>query len=103
MRRLLGAATRRHFLFLVALALVGMPARATIEYQIGVARPEQHEFRVVMTIPDARGELTVELPAWNALYQVRDFAHHVKEVTATDSAGHPLRLAKEDEIGRAHV
>ncbi len=97
MRRLLGAAPGRRFLFLAALAVVGVPARATIEYQLGVPQPEQHEFRVVMTIPDVRGEVTVELPAWNALYQVRDFAHHVKEVTATDSAGHGLRLAKVDK------
>ncbi len=96
MRPLFAAGTGHRLLFLVALALVGVPARATVEYQVSVA-PEQHEFRVVMTIPDVRAEVTVELPAWNALYQVRDFAHHVKEVTASDSAGRPLRLAKMEK------
>jgi predicted metalloprotease with PDZ domain len=35
-----------------------------------------------MTIPDVTGEVTVQLPAWNALYQIRDFASHVQQVEA---------------------
>src|ERR1700759_5722254 len=36
-----------------------------------------------MTIPDVTGEVIVAMPAWSALYQVRDFAMHVQRVEAS--------------------
>lgn len=36
-----------------------------------------------MTVPGDAKELTTALPAWNALYQIRDFAERVRDVTAT--------------------
>jgi len=50
-----------------------------------------------MVIPDVRQEVTVQLPAWNALYQVRDFAHHLQDVTATDGTGKSLGATKLDK------
>jgi len=35
-----------------------------------------------MTIPDVTGEVVVQMTAWNALYQIRDFSHHVQQVEA---------------------
>jgi len=35
-----------------------------------------------MTIPDVTDEVIVRMPAWNALYQVRDFSSHVQQVEA---------------------
>ncbi len=35
-----------------------------------------------MTIPDVADEVIVRMPAWNALYQVRDFSSHVQQVEA---------------------
>jgi predicted metalloprotease with PDZ domain len=35
-----------------------------------------------MTIPDVTGEVIVRMPAWNALYQIRDFSSHVQQVEA---------------------
>ena len=55
---------------------------ATIRYELSIVHPEQHLFHVTMTIPDVNGEVTVEIPAWNALYQIRDFASHVQRVEA---------------------
>jgi hypothetical protein len=43
------------------------PSRATIRYEVSIAHPEQHVFHVTMTIPDVRGEVTAQIPAWNAL------------------------------------
>jgi predicted metalloprotease with PDZ domain len=37
---------------------------------------------VMMTIPDVRGEVTVQMAAWYALYQIRDFSAHVQQVEA---------------------
>lgn len=62
---------------------------AAIQYEISLDHPERHLFHVVMKIPDVTGELTVQMPAWNALYQIRDFANHVQHVEAhigTESA-----------------
>ena len=58
------------------------PARADIGYLISVDHPEQHLFHVTMTIPDVKGGVTVQMAAWNALYQIRDFASHVGQVQA---------------------
>jgi predicted metalloprotease with PDZ domain len=58
------------------------PSRATIRYEVSISHPEQHLFHVTMTIPDVSGEVTVRMPAWNALYQIRDFSGHVQRVEA---------------------
>ncbi|HEX4544904.1 MAG TPA: PDZ domain-containing protein [Candidatus Acidoferrum sp.] len=42
--------------------------------------PEQHLFHVTMTIPDVTGEVTVQMAAWDALYQIRDFSERVQHV-----------------------
>jgi predicted metalloprotease with PDZ domain len=55
---------------------------ATIRYEVSISRPEQHLFHVTMTIPAVSGGVTVQLPAWNALYQIRDFSSHVRQVEA---------------------
>ena len=57
-------------------------ARATIQYTVLLDHPEKHLFHVTMTIPDVTGEVIVRMPAWNALYQIRDFSSHVQEVKA---------------------
>ncbi len=40
-----------------------------------------------MTIPRATSGMTVAIPAWNALYQVRDFAYRVRDVQASSLTG----------------
>jgi predicted metalloprotease with PDZ domain len=64
------------------LALVANAASATIRYTVSVEHPERHIFHVTMEIPDVSGELILQMPAWNALYQIRDFSAHVREVEA---------------------
>jgi predicted metalloprotease with PDZ domain len=58
------------------------PAEAAIQYDISLASPEKHLFHVRMKVADVSGGLTVQLPAWNALYQIRDFSAHVRQVEA---------------------
>jgi len=57
-------------------------ARATIQYQVLLEHPERHLFHVTMTIPDVTSEVIVRMPAWNTLYQIRDFSSHVGQVEA---------------------
>jgi len=67
------------FLFLLTFS---SSARATIQYEVLLEHPEKHLFHVTMTIPDVSGEVLVRMPAWNALYQIRDFSSHVQQVEA---------------------
>jgi predicted metalloprotease with PDZ domain len=69
-------------LFLLLSLMIGSSAWATIQYTILLDHPEKHLFHVTMTIPDVAGEVVVRMPAWNALYQIRDFSGHVQQVEA---------------------
>ncbi len=83
---------------LVLHAVLAAPAGATIEYRVSLAQRGENLVQVTMTVPDVTRELIVQMPAWNALYQVRDFAHHVREVRARDAAGAPLPTTKGDKL-----
>src|SRR5579862_8366152 len=80
------------FLFAVA-----RPAAATIHYEISLAHPDQHRFTVTMAIPNSGPQTTVALPAWNALYQVRDFAYRVRDVQVTAENKTPVGVRKLDK------
>jgi predicted metalloprotease with PDZ domain len=75
--------------FVASLTLLALCAasKATIQYSVSLEHPEQHLFHVTMTIPDVKGEVTVQMAAWNALYQIRDFSSHVQQVEAFGSQG----------------
>ncbi len=92
---------RLSVLFPVVLGLFqwacGAPAAsAAIQYTISLDHPERHLFSVEMQIPDVTGSVTVQMPAWNALYQVRDFSSHVRQVTAL-ADGKPAPVDKLDK------
>ena len=75
--------TQRRFLAAVLFFLgAAASARGRISYQVSLAHPEEHTFHVTMTIPNVTGDVTVQMPAWNALYEIRDFSVHVEEVEA---------------------
>jgi predicted metalloprotease with PDZ domain len=67
---------------LVYILGVAPPSGATIQYEVSIKRPQEHLFHVTMTIPDVNGEVTVQIPSWNALYQIRDFSSHIQQVEA---------------------
>ena len=77
----------------VALLLAAAPARATIRYEVSVAHPVAHTFHVTMTIPDVHGSVVVQMPAWNALYQIRDFGYHVIDLRVQGGASEGTRDA----------
>jgi len=86
---------------LLACAILFAPRRATatIHYTISLAHPEQHSFHVTMEVPDAGHELIVAMPAWNATYDIRDFAVRVTDVQAheANTAGSAPRIVKLDK------
>jgi predicted metalloprotease with PDZ domain len=70
---------------------------ATIRYEISIANPEQHLFRVSMEIPDVQGDVKLQMAAWNALYEIRDFSSHVQQVEAYAN-GQRIEIAKLDKL-----
>jgi len=68
----------------ISLLIAATPARATIRYEVSVTQPSAHRFRITMTIPDVHGSVLVQMPAWNALYQIRDFGYHVIDLRLTN-------------------
>ncbi|MGB2899090.1 MAG: PDZ domain-containing protein [Candidatus Acidiferrum sp.] len=72
----------RAFFSVFVLLGVCSSSSGTIRYEVSLAHPERHQFHVTMTIPDVNGEVTVQMPAWNALYQIRDFSDRVQQVEA---------------------
>lgn len=77
---------------------LALPAVATIEYRVSLANPSEHILRITMTIPNVKDTVDVQMPAWNALYQIRDFSSRVREVQAHDAHGKPLAIAKRDTM-----
>lgn len=86
-------------LLLITFAVLafGRNANATIRYTISLAHPERHIFHVTMQVPNAGRELIVAMPAWNATYDIRDFAVRVTGVQATSAAHAPLHIEKLDK------
>jgi len=84
---------------ILAISLPASLAAATpaaITYEVSLAHPERHVFSVRMLIPDVSGEVVVQMPAWNALYEIRDFSSHVREVTAS-AGSQPVPIEKLDK------
>ena len=81
----------RFFAFLTLLLHFGFCSslQATIRYHVSLAHPEQHLFHVTMTIPDVEDEVFVQIPAWNALYQIRDFSAHIQQLEVRQAAVQP--------------
>jgi predicted metalloprotease with PDZ domain len=77
----------RTVLLLICGATCSGTSRGAIRYEVSLAHPEQHLFHVEMEIPDVAGSVTIQMPAWDALYQIRDFSSHVQEVQASDGSG----------------
>ena len=85
-------------LCLVALVLLSpTPARATIRYEISLAHPAEHQFHVAMIVPGVQGSVVVQMPAWNALYQIRDFAYRVSDFRAADTSHNALAVHRLDK------
>ncbi len=82
---------------LAAVFYFASPAQATISYTVSLSHPERHIFGVTMRIPNVRDQVTVRMPAWNALYQIRDFSSHMMQVAAKDEDGHPLPMRMLDK------
>lgn len=81
--------------------LSGTPPQAAtsqpVSYKVSLFNPGQHLLHVTLQLPSGAGQQDLQLPVWNALYQVRDFSQYVNWVRVKDQAGHMLDLRKMDK------
>jgi predicted metalloprotease with PDZ domain len=82
---------------LIAIFYFASAANATIDYTVSLSHPERHIFGVTMRIPKVRDRLTLQMPAWNALYQIRDFSSHIMQASARDQTGKVVPMSKLDK------
>jgi len=95
-KRRVGTATLS--LLVLAVSLLCSPdASGAIRYTVSLAHPEQHLFRVSMEVPEVRGEVQLQMAAWNALYEIRDFSSHVQQVEAY-ADGQRVDIEKLDKL-----
>lgn len=98
------------FAVLVALGAVGARAQsaesasrpAAVHYTVSLADAATHLVHIKLDIPAGAAERDLQLPVWNALYQVRDFSQYVNWVRATGSARQSLAVLKADK-SRWHI
>jgi predicted metalloprotease with PDZ domain len=69
-------------------------ASAEVRYVISLADPERHRVQVRMEIPPGARSHELQLPVWNALYQVRDFSQYMDWIRAEGEDRQPLPLAE---------
>ena len=79
-------------LFVALLAISSAALAQSTGYTISLASPEQHLAEIQIILPPGASDRELQLPVWNALYQVRDFAQYVNWVRAKDRAGKPLAI-----------
>jgi predicted metalloprotease with PDZ domain len=57
-------------------------ASEPIQYLLDLRAPASHRVGVVMTVAGASPSTEFQFPAWNNLYQIRDFARNIEELSA---------------------
>jgi predicted metalloprotease with PDZ domain len=75
---------------ILLVCVASIPASATTNYTVSLVNPDQHLVEVQIILPAGSAQRDLQLPVWNALYQVRDFAQYVNWVRAKDRSGRPL-------------
>jgi predicted metalloprotease with PDZ domain len=81
---------RTWLILLVFLQCVSM--HALVRYVVTLSDPARHFVNVSMEIPPGRDTHELQLPVWNALYQIRDFVQFMDKINAVDSDGKSLPL-----------
>ncbi len=74
----------------------------TLRYIVSLANPAQHLVHVKIEMSAGGDEHDLQLPVWNALYQIRDFSQYVNWIRAKNKAGEPLAVHLLDK-SRWHV
>jgi predicted metalloprotease with PDZ domain len=73
------------------------PVAPGIRYTVSLAGYQDHLLHVQLALPGGEAQRKVQLPVWNALYQVRDFSQYVNWIRAKERSGNALTVRKIDK------
>src|SRR5580693_2212007 len=80
-----------------AFSFAQAPPAPSVTYAVDLSSPEQHLVNVQIILPAGAAQRELQLPVWNALYQIRDFAQYVNWVRAKNRSGDPLPVHELDK------
>jgi predicted metalloprotease with PDZ domain len=83
----------------VVISLLGFSAfaQSPTAYTISLAESAQHLVDVQISLPPGPAQRELQLPVWNALYQIRDFSQYVNWIGAKDRSGKELTVRQLDK------
>ena len=85
----------------VQAAILSCGARADaasgIRYDVSLAQYRDHLLHIRLELPPGDARRSLQLPQWNALYQVRDFSQYVDWVRAKRATGSAVAVQKIDK------
>src|ERR1700751_1666630 len=73
------------------------PESGRVRYTVSLAGYRNHLLHMEMQLPAGESTRTVQLPTWNAVYQIRDFAQYVNWEKAKSLAGQALPMHQLDK------
>ena len=79
-----------------------VPAAAVVRYTISLADAPKQIVDVKLDLAPGEGERDLQLPVWNALYQIRDFSRYVNWIHAKDARENEISVQALDK-SRWHV
>ncbi|HET7099618.1 MAG TPA: PDZ domain-containing protein [Terriglobia bacterium] len=74
---------------------IGLAQNPPIRYLLDLRKPASHLVSVTMKVPQIDAGTEFQFPAWNNLYQIRDFVRNVQDVQA-ECHGRPALLDRVD-------
>jgi predicted metalloprotease with PDZ domain len=89
---ILNVPRKQSFRLLLFLLVCFAPCFSETKYTISLADTQRHLVEVQVTLSAGPARRELQLPVWNALYQVRDFSQYVNWINAKDRAGHEVAV-----------
>ena len=75
----------------------GRLAAQSVNYTVALGDAAQHLLHITVALPPGANQREVQLPVWNALYQIRDFSKNLEWIRARDSAQRSLPVRALDK------
>ncbi len=72
-------------------------AKEGIAYTVRLKDAGRHLLEIQIQIPPGAPTHDLQLPVWNATYQIRDFSQYVNSIHATSPSGYPLKVTAIDK------
>jgi len=90
---------RRKLLLITVLVTAFVPAWAApaVEYTVKLVDGRRHLLHVSIRLPEGAADRDLQMPVWNALYQVRDFAQYVINLSCHSPAKELLTVRALDK------